>query len=103
MEPLLALSRRRDFGRRLGAPVVETGWEGADGSMGRGWVAVVIAVLIAGAGVLIAADRARLGRLSAVLSGTALVALECGGPPQIAAIGLDDGEEKSLVVGGSRP
>ena len=65
----------RDFGRRLGAPVVETGWEGADGSLGRGWVAVVIAVLIAGAGVLIAADKARPGRLLAVLSGTALVVL----------------------------
>ena len=65
----------RDFGRRLGAPVVETGWEAADGSMGRGWIAVSLAVLVAAAGVLIAADRARLGRALAVLSGTGLAVL----------------------------
>jgi len=65
----------RDFGRRLGAPMVETGWEGADGTMGRGWIAVALAVLVAGAGVLIAADKARFGRVLAVLSGTGLAVL----------------------------
>jgi hypothetical protein len=62
----------RDFGRRLGSPVVETGWVRADGSLGRGWIAVALAVLIAVAGVMIAAEKGRAGRVLAVLAGMAL-------------------------------
>ncbi|MDQ2679101.1 MAG: hypothetical protein M3Y51_10195 [Actinomycetota bacterium] len=63
----------RDYGQRFGNTAVENGWDGLGDSLGRGWVVMVIAVLIAVSGVLIAADRAKAGRILAVLSGTALV------------------------------
>jgi hypothetical protein len=68
----------RDFGRRLGAPVTETGWAGPGGSLGRGWLAVLLAIVVATAGVLIAADRGRLGRTLAVLAGSGLIVLSVG-------------------------
>jgi hypothetical protein len=68
----------RDFGRQFGAATVETGWARPDGSLGRGWVAVVLAVLVAAAGVLIAAERRRSGRVLAVLAGMALIGLAVG-------------------------
>lgn len=67
--------RWRDWGRQFGAPIVETGWQRPDGSLGHGWVAVLLAVILAVAGVLVAADRRGAGRLVAVLTGCALVAL----------------------------
>lgn len=63
----------RDFGRRFGASATETGWERLDGSLGRGWVAVGLAVLLAVAGVLIAGGRVRVGRILASLTGSLLV------------------------------
>jgi len=65
----------RDWGRQFGAPIVETGWERPDGSLGRGWIAVLLGVLLATAGVLVAAERGRAGRVLAVLSGLGLSAL----------------------------
>ena len=63
----------RDYGQRFGNTAVETGWNGLGDTIGRGWVVMVIAVLIAVSGVLIAADRTRAGRILAVSSGAALV------------------------------
>lgn len=63
----------RDYGQRFGNTAVETGWNGLGDSIGRGWVIMAIAVLIALSGVLIAAGRARAGRILAALSGSALV------------------------------
>lgn len=63
----------RDLGRRFGASVTETGWVRPDGSMGRGWLFVLLAVLLALAGVLIAADRQRAGRVLASLTGSLMV------------------------------
>lgn len=65
----------RDWGRQFGAPIVETGWERPDGSLGRGWIAVALAVLVAAAGVLVAAERRRAGRTLAVLSGLSMATL----------------------------
>lgn len=63
----------RDYGQRFGNTAVETGWDGLGESLGRGWIIMLIAISIAVSGVLIAAGRSRIGRLLAVLSGTALV------------------------------
>jgi hypothetical protein len=63
----------RDFGRRFGATATETGWVRLDGSMGRGWLFVGLAVLLAVAGVLIASGRARPGRILASATGAAMV------------------------------
>jgi hypothetical protein len=68
----------RDYAYRYGTRVEETGWVGANGSIGRGWATVLCAVLIAVAGVLIAAERARLGRTLATLSGATLMLLAIG-------------------------
>ncbi len=62
----------RDFGQRFGATAVETGWERVDGTMGRGWVAVGLATLLAVAGVLIASGRGRPGRVLATWTGVAM-------------------------------
>ncbi len=62
----------RDFGRQFGATAVETGWERLDGTMGRGWVAVALATLLAVAGVLIASGRGRPGRMLATWTGVAM-------------------------------
>ncbi len=62
----------RDFGRRFGATAVETGWERIDGTMGRGWVAVALATLLAVAGVLIASGRGRPGRILATWTGVVM-------------------------------
>lgn len=63
----------RDYGRRFGASATETGWVRLDGSMGRGWLFVALAVLLAVAGVLIAGGRARAGRILASFTGSAMV------------------------------
>jgi hypothetical protein len=63
----------RDLGRRFGASVTETGWVRPDGSMGRGWLFVALAVLLALAGVFIAGGRQRAGRVLASLTGSLMV------------------------------
>jgi len=63
----------RDVGARFGASAVETGWMRPDGSMGRGWVFVALAVLLAISGVLIAGQRAAAGRVLASLTGSLMV------------------------------
>ena len=63
----------RDYAYRYGTRAEETGWVGADGTLGRGWLTVLCAVLIAVAGVLIAAEKVRAGRTLATLSGVGLV------------------------------
>lgn len=68
----------RDYAYRYGTRIEETGWVGANGALGRGWATVICAVLIAVAGVLIAAERVRAGRTLATLSGAALMLLAIG-------------------------
>lgn len=64
----------RDFGGRS-VSASETGWERLDGSLGRGWLTVLVAVVLAVAGVLVAADRVRQGRILASATGSFLVVL----------------------------
>lgn len=61
----------RDTGQPL--PYTETGWERFDGSLGRGWVAVVLGVLLAIAGVLVAGGKERAGRVLAASTGASLM------------------------------
>lgn len=61
----------RDIGTQV--PYRETGWERIDGSLGHGWVAVVLGVLLAVAAVLVAAGKERAGRLLAATTGTSLM------------------------------
>jgi hypothetical protein len=61
----------RDVGRLNGGS--ETGWREFDGGLGRGWVAVLGGVLLAVAGVLVAAERGRAGRVLAALTGVGLM------------------------------
>jgi hypothetical protein len=63
----------RDFGRRFGGTVSATGWVSADGSTARGWVVVLLAVLLAVAGILIASGRVGRGRVLASATGAGLV------------------------------
>ena len=63
----------RDFGRRFGASATETGWVRLDGSMGRGWLFVALAVVLAVAGVLIASGRGRAGRILGSATGALMV------------------------------
>ena len=79
----------RDYAYRYGTRVQETGWIGSDGDLGRGWITVVLAVLIAVSGVLIAAERVRLGQTLAALSGAALVVVA------IAEWGLGAGDART--------
>lgn len=79
----------RDYGRRFGAAASETGWLRPDGSMGRGWLFVLLGVALAIAGVLIAAGRRRPGRILASATGALMV---------LAAVlewGLGDGGSRS--------
>jgi len=70
-----SLASWRDYGVRLDPSVPESGWIQADGSIGRGWAAVVLAVLLAVAGILVAVHRGRQGRRLAVGAGSGLVVL----------------------------
>ncbi|MEX0767897.1 MAG: hypothetical protein WD029_05455 [Microthrixaceae bacterium] len=79
----------RDYAFRYGTRALETGWAGANGGLGRGWITVLGAVLLAVAGVLIAAERGRAGRVLAVLTGLALVVVA------IAEWGLGAGGSRS--------
>ncbi len=70
-----SLASWRDYGVRLDPSVAESGWVQADGSVGRGWAAVLLAVLLAVAGILVAVHRGRQGRRLAAGAGVALVLL----------------------------
>lgn len=61
----------RDYGVVIGPALAETGWRLPGGGLGRGWVAVLLGVVLAVAGVLIAAHRGRAGRTLAVVAGVA--------------------------------
>ena len=58
----------RDFGRIV-VRTESTGWALADGTIGRGWVAVLLGIGFAVAGVLVAAERERAGRILAIVAG----------------------------------
>ncbi len=68
LSPLLAW---RDFGSSL--KPVENGWVMADGSFGRGWIVVILAALLAGAGALLVTGRTRAGIRLARAAAVALV------------------------------
>jgi hypothetical protein len=70
---LSSLMSWHDYGR--GLDPAESGWDMADGSTGRGWVAVLIAILLAGSGVLLVSGRIRAGRNWARVGAAALIAL----------------------------
>ncbi len=63
----------RDEGLFVSSTVRETGWVLPDGSMGRGWVAVLLGVVLASAGVLLASDHLRSGRAVAMAGGVGLI------------------------------
>lgn len=52
-----------------------TGWSRVDGVLGRGWLTMALAVLVAISGLLIAISKQRPGRILAVASGLGLVVL----------------------------
>lgn len=52
-----------------------TGWTRANGVLGRGWLTMLLALLIAGSGLLIAISKQRPGRILAVASGVGLMVL----------------------------
>lgn len=79
----------RDYGRVVGPAVAETGWSRPDGSVGRGWLAVLLGVLLASAGVAIAAEQERVGRVLAAVVGTAAMVLA------VAEWGLGAGQVRS--------
>jgi len=63
----------RDYGNVVTAGN-STGWNLPDGSIGRGWLAIALGITFAVAGVLVAAERERPGRITAVIGGvTAMV------------------------------
>jgi hypothetical protein len=62
-----------DYGRGLDPR--ESGWDMADGSTGRGWVAIAISIVLAVGGVLLVSGRIRAGRNWARVGAVALVAL----------------------------
>ena len=79
----------RDYGRVVGPAVAETGWSRPDGSMGRGWLAVLVGMLLASAGVAIAAEHERAGRVMAAVVGTATMVFA------VAEWGLGAGQVRS--------
>ncbi len=68
LSPLLSW---RDFGSSLKPD--ENGWVMADGSFGRGWIVVILAALLAGAGALLVAGRTQAGIRLARVAAVALV------------------------------
>jgi hypothetical protein len=72
---LASLLSWRDYGLFVGPITGESGWVLPDGSMGRGWIAVLLGVVLAVAGVLVASDHLRLGRALALLGGVGLIVL----------------------------
>jgi hypothetical protein len=72
---LASLMSWRDYGLLVGPVTDESGWVLPDGTMGRGWIAVVLGVVLAVAGVLVASDRLRSGRVFALIGGIGLILL----------------------------
>jgi len=68
---LASLMSWRDYGKGLDPR--ENGWMLADGSFGRGWVAIAVAVVLAVAGVLLVAGRRRSARRWARVGSIALI------------------------------
>ena len=68
---LASLLSWRDFGTGLNPD--ESGWVMADGTLGRGWVAIAIAILLAAGGALLVAGRRRLGLILARIGAVALI------------------------------
>lgn len=60
----------RDYGNRA-VGVLETGWTQPNGSLGRGWVVVVVAILWAISGVCMVTTKKALGRRIAIWSAAA--------------------------------
>lgn len=83
---LASLLSWRDYGQVVIANAAETGWVLPDGSMGRGWVAVALGVVLASAGVCAASERTVAARWLAVVGGAGLVTLA------VAEWGLGAGE-----------
>jgi hypothetical protein len=72
---MASLMSWRDYGRVVISNSAENGWTLPDGSLGRGWIAVALGVVLAAAGVLVAADRGRSGRVLATMGGVGLMVL----------------------------
>lgn len=92
----------RDDGFVVGPAVNESGWVLPDGSLGRGWVAVLLGVVLAVAGVLVASGRLRSGRAMAMIGGVGLIVfsiLEWGLGAGRARTGPGTGIWVLLVVG----
>lgn len=68
---IASLMSWRDYGPALNPD--ENGWQLADGGFGRGWVAVLVGVVLAVGGVLIASGRLRQGRIWARVGSSALI------------------------------
>jgi len=73
---LASLMSWRDYGPGLAPP--NSGWRMADGSFGRGWVAIVVAVVLAAAGGMLVAGQRRKGRVLARVGAIALILLAVG-------------------------
>lgn len=63
----------RDYGPALNPD--ENGWRLADDALGRGWVAVLVAVVLAVGGVLLVAGKRSRARIWARVGSTALIVL----------------------------
>ncbi|MCZ7630321.1 MAG: hypothetical protein M5U19_15335 [Microthrixaceae bacterium] len=73
MTAVASLMSWRDYGPALNPD--ENGWKLADGAVGRGWVAVLVAVVLAVGGVLLVAGRRSAGWIWARVGSTALILL----------------------------
>jgi hypothetical protein len=78
----------RDFGRIV-VRSESTGWALADGTVGRGWVAILLGIGFAVAGVLVAAERERAGRILAVVVGISAIVFS------VIEWGLGDGASRT--------
>ncbi|MFM7069734.1 MAG: hypothetical protein ACKOYM_09775 [Actinomycetes bacterium] len=65
----------RDFGGAFGIDPGGNGWVQSDGTIGRGWAAVVLAVALAVGGILVAVHRDRIGRRVAVAAASGMMLL----------------------------
>ncbi len=70
---LASLMSWRDYGRGLDPD--ENGWQLADGAIGRGWVAILVAVALAIGGVMLVMGRRVVGRRWARVGSGALIVL----------------------------
>ena len=70
---LATLMSWRDYGPGLNPD--ESGWRYADGSFGRGWIAIVLAICLAVGGVLLVSGRRKAGRRWARVGSGALIVL----------------------------